>query len=102
MMLAELLDVVTLTTRPPAVNSHTSAPLGVFVGDTAKSRVTGGAVFVCRIVFLFSDMISEYSSSFWLFLVTWLTKEEAPFGHFVYPRRQLLANAAMAASRVAP
>ena len=45
MMLAELLDVVTLTTRPPAVNSHTSAPLGVFLGDTTKSRVTGGEVF---------------------------------------------------------
>jgi|SRR6516164_4303340 len=91
MMLAELLDVVTLTTRPPAVNSHTSAPLGVFLGDTAKSRVTGGAVFFCRIVFLFSDMISEYSSSFWLFLVTWLTKEGAPFGYLFTPRHRLAA-----------
>jgi len=50
MMLAELLDVVTLTTRPPAVNSHTSAPLDVFFGDMPKSRVTGCAVFFCRIV----------------------------------------------------
>lgn len=57
MMLAELLDVMTFTTRSPAVNNHTSAPLGVFLGDTAKSRVTGGAIVFCRIVFLFSDMI---------------------------------------------
>jgi hypothetical protein len=27
------------------------------LGDTAKSRVTGGAIVFCRIVFLFSDMI---------------------------------------------
>jgi len=57
MMLAELLEVVTLTTRPPAVNSHTSPPLGVFLGATAKSCVTGGAFFFSWIVFLFSDMI---------------------------------------------
>ena len=56
MMVAELLEVTTLTTRSPAINNHTSAPLGVFLGDTAKSRATGGAVVFCRRVFLFSDM----------------------------------------------